>query len=266
MTEADFQILSDLHLESPPAYDIFLIEPKARYLVLVGDIGYVKDAGFFDFLREQLGVFKIVFLVLGNHEAYYSSWAETKSRMKRFEDDLACSEDELLGQFVLLDKTRFDISPTLSILGCTLFSQVAQEQVQSVNFGLNDFYHIRDWTIETHQAAHFAELEWLNNEIETISRSEPDRKVIVFTHFCPLTSKNVVDPKHEDSKTSSGFMTDLSNERCWKGSAVRLWAFGHTHFNCDFRDSEGEKRVLSNQRGYYFAQAAGFDSTKIVEI
>lgn len=267
MAETRFQILSDLHLESPSAYDIFHIEPKAPYLVLAGDIGYVKDDGFFNFLRRQLGLFRLVFLVLGNHEPYHSTWPEAKSRIKRFEADLATSKDsETRGQFVFLDKTRYDISPTVSVLGCTLFSKVAQEQEESVSFGLNDFYHIGDWSVEAHREAHRADLDWLNHEIDSISRFEPERKVAVFTHYCPLIVKKVVDPKHEDSKISSGFMTDLSNECCWKRDVVSLWAFGHTHFNCDFQASGYGKRVVSNQRGYYFAQAADFDSTKVVEL
>lgn len=200
MAESRFQILSDLHLESPSAYDIFHIEPKAPYLVLGGDIGYVKDDGFFNFLRRQLGFFRLVFLVLGNHEPYHSTWPEAKSRIKRFEADLAsCKESEMRGQFVFLDQTRYDISPTISVLGCTLFSEVAQEQEERVSFGLNDFYHIGNWSVEAHREAHRADLHWLNYEIDSISRFEPERKVAVFIHYCPLTVKNVVDPKHEDS-------------------------------------------------------------------
>ncbi|KAJ5808884.1 hypothetical protein N7474_010153 [Penicillium riverlandense] len=251
MAETQFQIISDLHLESPDAYEIFLVNPKAPYLALIGDIGYVKDAGFFHFLRNQLKIFRIVFLVLGNHEPYHSSWAETKSRTKRFEAELdeSFKRGETLGQLVFLDQTRYDLSPTLTILGCTLFSQVAQTQKESVSFGLNDFYYIRDWSVEAHQEAHRADLEWLNREIDSISRLEPGRRVVVLTHYCPLISENVVDPKHGHSKISSGFMTDLSCEYCWKGEVVKLWAFGHTHFNCDFRDAETGKRVVSNQRG-----------------
>ncbi|KAK3372637.1 hypothetical protein B0H63DRAFT_527469 [Podospora didyma] len=49
-----FIILSDLHLESPKAYDIFDIEPKAPYLALLGDIGNVEahKADFLDFLTR----------------------------------------------------------------------------------------------------------------------------------------------------------------------------------------------------------------------
>lgn len=47
MAEMQLQIISDLHLESPAAYDILHIDPQASYLALISDIDYVKDNGFF---------------------------------------------------------------------------------------------------------------------------------------------------------------------------------------------------------------------------
>lgn len=276
MANTQIQILSDLHLETPTAYDIYTIEPRAPFLTLLGDIGYVKDGeGYFLFLRRQLQLFQIVFLVLGNHEPYHSSWTETKARVNRFKDEINHDDNDLgrttCGKLVLLDQTRYDISPTLTVLGCTLFSRIDPAQEERVSFGLNDFYHIRDWTTESHQEAHVADVAWLNNEVTSISTSEPDRKIIVLTHYCPSTQQSVVDPRHENSPISSGFMTDLSDEECWRCDNVRLWAFGHTHFNCDFQDTvtgkkNKKKRVVANQRGYYFAQSAGFDSEKVIDL
>ncbi|EER40659.1 hypothetical protein HCEG_06498 [Histoplasma capsulatum var. duboisii H88] len=40
----------------------------------------------------------------------------------------------------------------------------------------------------------------------------------------------VVNTVHANSNLSSGFMTDLSNETCWRNPNAKLWAFGHTHF------------------------------------
>ncbi|KAH8424323.1 uncharacterized protein LDX57_002074 [Aspergillus melleus] len=262
------QIISDLHLESPAAYDVFEINPKAPYLALLGDIGYAKDEGLYEFLRRQLKAFRIVFLVLGNHEAYNISWPETKSTISRFKKrmDHIRGRGEELGELVILDQTRYDISPATTILGCTLFSQVAQAQKESVSFGLNDFYLIDDWTIEAHQEAHAADVAWLNQQIDHISRTEPERKVVVFTHFCPSIDDKVADPRHANSKISSAFMSDLSAEPCWENRAVKLWAFGHTHFNCDFQDAKTGKAVTSNQRGYYFSQSEGFDCDKTFEV
>lgn len=84
MAETQFQYRSDLHLESPAAYDIFQIDSKTLYLALIHDIGYVKDEGSFNLLRNRLNAFRIIFLVLGNHAPYHGSWAEAKSRIKEF--------------------------------------------------------------------------------------------------------------------------------------------------------------------------------------
>ncbi|KAG2003854.1 hypothetical protein GB937_009347 [Aspergillus fischeri] len=81
------QIISDLHLEDPLAYDISSIIPKAPFLALLSDTGYVKDAGFFNFLYKQLAAFRIVLLILGNHEPYHGSWAETKSKVGSLGED-----------------------------------------------------------------------------------------------------------------------------------------------------------------------------------
>ena len=53
------QILSDIHLDAPKAYDIFEITPKAAYLAFLGDIGNVvsHQDGYLAFLCDQLRVF-----------------------------------------------------------------------------------------------------------------------------------------------------------------------------------------------------------------
>lgn len=260
------QIISDLHLESPIAYDIFQITPKTPYLCLLGDIGYVKAKGFFTFLRNQLEAFQIVFLVFGNHEPYHCSWTEAKKKLESFNNEIEVSTGQALGKLVILDQTRHDISSNVTILGCTLFSNISKEQTEMIGFGLDDFYHIADWTVDDHQKAHLSDLAWLNEQVASISTSEPDRKIIVLTHYCPTVNEKATDPRHATSRISSGFMSDLSSELCWQSTAVKVWAFGHTHFNCDYQDEQNRKRVISNQRGYYFGQAEGFDMEKVVAV
>ena len=261
------QILSDLHLEAPKSYDIFEIIPMAPCLALIGDIGCVKDPEYLSFLERQLSKFKIVFLLLGNHEPYYSSWATTRQKLRQFEKEISVKNlDGNLGLFVLMDQTRYDMSPNITVLGCTLFSNVLPSQTESVSFGLNDFYHIEDWTVEEHNQAYIADLRWLNAQVKSIAETEPDRKIIILTHHSPTTSPEAIDPAHSQSRISSGFSTDLSSELCWTSRNVKVWAFGHTHFNCDFIENSTEKRVLTNQRGYYFSQSAGFDENMCIEI
>jgi len=238
----------------------------APYLALLGDIGCVKHPEYFAFLEHQLSNFEIVFLLLGNQEAYDSDWTNVKQKIQNFSREISAKKaDKNLGSFVFLDQTRFDVSPKLTILGCTLFSKIPPANMKDVSFGLNDFYKIEDWTVEQHNEAHAADLAWLNTQVDSIAETEPERRIIILTHHSPSTTPQAVDPAHTNSKISSGFASDLSGEVCWTSGNVVAWAFGHTHFNCDFVELGSGKRVVTNQRGYYFQQAVGFDGGKIVE-
>lgn len=266
MSDVQIQVLSDLHLESPPAYDVFTIPPSAPHLALLGDIGNTRDSGLLEFLTIQLKAFTTVFLLLGNHEPYHSNWAQAKQKIIEFKTAISEQrrQDAAIGEFVFLDQTRYDLSPMVTILGCTLFSKILSEQTEHVSFGLNDFYHIEDWTTDQHNLAHVSDLRWLNQQVAAISATEPQRRIIILTHHSPCVDASAIDPAHSASRISSGFMTDLCREVCCASEKVKVWACGHTHFNFDFK--QGEKRVLANQRGYYFKQAEGFDVKKIIQI
>lgn len=269
MPSVQLQILSDLHLETPatrPTYFEFEFEPQCPYLALLGDIGLVSHDSLFGFLEKQLERFRTVLYVLGNHEPYDSTFASAKQELGDFANRIRQQHGE--GRFVLLDQTRFDITPEVTILGCTLFSAIAPEQIQSVQFFVTDFERIADWTPDDHIKAHQAGLAWLNDQVRHIEQTEPHRTIAILTHHSPTISEQANNPRHlEDaSETRSAFMTDLSNEPCWTSPTVKLWAFGHTHFNCDFVDRETGKRVLANQRGYARSTAEGFDAEKVVEL
>lgn len=265
-----FQILSDLHLESPAAYDVFDIPPLAPYLALLGDIGIVKDDGLFSFLEIQLYRFENVYFLLGNHEPYNSTWEQAKEKIHSFAASIGSrrlSQESGLGQFIFLDQTRHDLSSDVTILGCTLFSKVSENQREGVSFGLNDFYHIEDWTVDAHTAAHEDDLNWLNHQVTQISTAEPQRKIIIFTHYSPVDKDpRAVNPLHANSPISSGFATDLSLQDCWKSPSVKLWAYGHTHYNICYKDDAHDKLIVSNQRGYYFSQADRFDIEYVLYI
>lgn len=254
------QILSDLHLEAPKGYDIFEVVPSAPYLALLGDIGCVKDPRYFDFITKQLSQFKVVFLLLGNHEPYGSSWTFARGKLRDFEKKTREENVAGLGSFVFLDQTRFDLSDEITVLGCTLYSNIIPSQTESVGFGLNDFYYIEDWTTAKHNLAHESDLEWLNTQVKSLSES--DRQIIILTHHSPTVSSLSFDPAHTGSQLSSGFSSDLSDEACWLSRNVWIWAFGHSHYNCDYLDNG--KRVVTNQRGYSFRQAKGYDGGKTV--
>ncbi len=264
MAPIQIQIMSDLHLEAPEAYDVFEVQAKAPILALLGDIGEARHRGWSQFLRRQTEHFQVVLLVLGNHEPYGSDWTQAREQTRQINEPEDGSAAR--GTLVLLDRTRFDLSDDLTVLGCTLHSRIDPQHEEQVSFGLNDFFHVGDWTVAHHQQAHERDRAWLNAEVEALARDALHRRIVILTHHAPCIREQTTDPRHATSPIASGFATDLTAEPCWTRSNVRLWAFGHTHFNCDFVDRETTKRVYSNQRGCYFAQAAGFQMEKVVEI
>lgn len=268
----ELQILSDLHLESPKAYDFYEIKPSAPNLALLGDIGCVCDPDYLTFLTTQLANFRIVFHLLGNHEPLGSTWDAAIKTLRSFQEqnrqERARSPGPGVGEYVLLDRDEFHLpSHNLTVLGCTLFSDVPARSTADVSFGLNDFFRIGGWTVEQHVRAHRRDVAWLNGRVAAIAREQPGRRVVVLTHHSPTVDARTVNPRFAGSKISSGFATDLSGEGCWESGNGVLWAFGHTHYNFGrFRDERTGKVVYSNQRGYYFAQAAGFVEDDVVNL
>jgi Calcineurin-like phosphoesterase len=263
------QVISDLHLESPKAYDIFPIIPRAPHLALLGDIGNITPhkADFLAFLTHQLMQFRTVLFVPGNHEAYSSEWPVALAILRVFEEEVR--SHSALGEFVLLDRAVFRLPDTdVAILGCSLFSSIPPESETAVSMGLNDFFQTEHWDVSAHNAAHRRDVAWLNAQVADLEQS--NIKIIILTHWSPSVDTRSTDPKHGASPISSAFSTDLSDQPCFKSDNVKLWAFGHTHYNCDFRAERGKSagplRLLANQRGYYFAQAAGFDGKKTVKV
>ncbi|CAG8247118.1 unnamed protein product [Penicillium salamii] len=281
------QIMSDLRLESPrpqsprprgaPMYDVFKIPPKAPYLVLLGNIGAIKDAGFFSFIEAQLSQFAIVLFVLGNREPYLATWSETKQKLHRFAASVnersaasGQSGQPKTGSFVFLDQNRYDISSDVTVLGCTLFTHVSKSNRSWATFGSpQDFYDIYDWIVEKHCAAQRSDLAWLNSQVSRISAEEPHRKIVVFTHHSPITQDaRGVYLRLAHSSVLERFATDLSAQECWTNPSVRLWAFGHTHYNVNYVEDSG-KMVLSNQRSWLLCEingTKGFDGDLVVDI
>jgi nitrous oxide reductase accessory protein NosL len=154
----------------------------------------------------------------------------------------------------------------VTVLGCTLFSHISDEQRSTVSLFVSDFSNIADWSVDKHNAAHLADLAWLNAEVDAIARQEPQRSAVVLTHYSPTATPEANDPEHaQDPRgVQSAFVTDLQEEPCWMSPVVKVWAFGHTHYNFEFVDRKTGKLVVANQRGYGREDIFNFDAGKTV--
>lgn len=267
--------MSDLHLETPkarPSYEDFEIQPECQCLALLGDIGHASDPRLFDFFNRQLQQFQALLYLLGNHEPYGMTFPRAKETIRAFEADVEqrrrSSNNPTTGKFVFLDRSRYDLSESLTVFGCTLFSSINPQQRESAARFVSDFSNIDDWTVESHNAAHQTDLQWLNSQISECTQNEPDRSIVVLTHHSPTALDEADDPNHvkDGAQIRSAFTTDLSSQPCWTTPQVKLWAFGHTHFNCDLFDPQTQKRVVANQKGYRKSESLNFSGSQVVEV
>ncbi|KFY90816.1 hypothetical protein V498_05814 [Pseudogymnoascus sp. VKM F-4517 (FW-2822)] len=245
--KADFQVMSDLHLEVSNEYSTFLIPNAAPFLILAGDIGRLADyESFLVFIRAQCRQFTRVFLVLGNHEFYGLSRSEGIRRAESLE-----REPDLFGILTVLNRTRVTLEDySVTILGCTLNSLITPEAEEIVKGRVKDFQRIKNWSVASHNKEHSLDVAWLENQIKHIRANEntSGHKILVVTHHAPSVQESS-SPLHIGNPWGSAFATDLlGNGGKPALSDVQWWIFGHTHFCTEF--SKANVRVISNQRGY----------------
>ncbi|GFN11306.1 hypothetical protein AtubIFM55763_008236 [Aspergillus tubingensis] len=268
-SSVSFQILSDLHLEVNQHYSSYEIPACAEHLILAGDIGRLTDyEDYRNFLQKLTDRFKLVFLVLGNHEFYNETFETGIERAKRLEQDPAFN-----GRLIVLHQKRYDVpGSNVSILGCTLWSKVPQELADIVQSKVKDFQRIADWSVEDHNARHDSDYAWLMKEIHSIQQENKaagkrsrQRSILVVTHHAP-SLEGTSSPKHAQSPWSVAFGTDILSG---SSDEVKVWVFGHTHYTTDFM--EQGVRVVSNQRGYVLPWSdpkaqSGFDVRKVIQL
>jgi len=265
------QILSDLHLEVCNQYTSFTFPVTAPFLVLAGDIGCLVDYDrYLAFLTALVPNYERIFLVLGNHEFYGLSYTDGLEKAQALVRE-SCLDDKV----VLLHRMRWD-DPSgsgLTVLGCTLWSNIPKKAYDVVMKGVNDFYKIIDWTPAWHSRMHKEEAAWLCKQVAQIraegvdnrtrsndddnddsSSSSPARVILIATHHAPVV-KGSSAPEYEGNPSTCAFSTNLldaknSRKKKWKG--VSTWLFGHTHWSTSMVLQESGIRLVANQRGYVF--------------
>ncbi|KAF2834625.1 hypothetical protein M501DRAFT_1020605 [Patellaria atrata CBS 101060] len=217
-------------------------------MCLLGDIGLAKDEGLFIFLEKLLaGTPNLkIFYVMGNHEPYQISIQDTQSGFSAFEKSMTHQYDH---RFILLDRKRFDSNETITVLGCTLWTSIMPSEILTVSSRLTDWNEIRGikgWSVDDHLNAHKEDLTWLNQEVQKTNQTEPDRQIAILTYHSLATDPTANNSAHTGNDVKLGFVTDLSSQSCWTNPQVKLWAFGHNHYSCSYRDEANGKLVVSN--------------------
>lgn len=261
--------MSDLHFEQDRTfnqYRRFDIPPRAKYLILAGDIGSISlhPDEYRNFLIRQYSSFTRVFLVLGNNEFKRGrhTHAQIVATARTFPGHIG-----MQGRLTFLEHDRFDLydegGRVISILGCTLWSQVPAYMRTS------DWIHyegIHGNTMSAHNQRFELAIGWLRSEIQRIRQEEggTDRRILVVTHHAPRL-KGTSTPHLEGSAHSYFFASDIlvgdGIPGLGNGDA---WVFGHTHYTSEF--VAAGVNVRSNQRGRSGDPDRSFDVNKTFEI
>ncbi|PYH31744.1 uncharacterized protein BO87DRAFT_408703 [Aspergillus neoniger CBS 115656] len=221
-------------------YSSYEIPACAEHLILAGDIGRLTDyEDYRNFLQKFTDRFKLVFLVLGNHEFYIETFETSIERAKRLEQDPALS-----GRLIVLHQKRYDVPGS---------NVIPQELADIVQSKVKDFQRIADWSVDDHNARHDSDY------------SCRQRSILVVTHHAP-SLQGTSSPRHAQSPWSVAFGTDILSGI---PDGVKVWVFGHTHYTTDFM--EKGVRVVSNQRGYMLPWSdskkdSGFDVRKVIQL
>ncbi|RMZ16212.1 hypothetical protein D0862_01353 [Hortaea werneckii] len=188
------QFLSDTHLDHL-LYQHVPIQPAAPILLVIGDIGRFDDYDQYrDFLIHHSARFEKLLPVAGNHEFYSSSRTQGLEAAERL-----IREPKMNGKLVFLNRGRFDMPDTdITVLGCTLHSHIASLDYNKLT---HDFARIKEWRVADHNREHEKDLPWLENSIAVCSKEQPQRKIVVATHYAPAFERTT-HPANENNAIS----------------------------------------------------------------
>lgn len=233
-----FQFCSDLHLEfsaNKKWLTAHPLVPNATHLILAGDIMPFREIDlhrdFIDYLSDH---FEFTYWLPGNHEFYHSDLARWESTIHEF----------IRPNVLLLNNRAVYVGGTKLIFS-TLWSKISAAAARVIEFGLNDFHHIRSnglfFSVHEFNKLHITSLQYIEDELN----HEDLCKRIVITHHVPTFQH--YPRAFEGDVLSQAFASELSPKI--EQSNISAWIYGHHHHNhADF--CIGQTRMMTNQLGY----------------
>ena len=267
-----FRVLSDLHLDVNKDYDFFIPKnQQGMFTVLAGDTSgdpLVTRQWIEGNLKE--GVF-----VSGNHLVYNhreKGVDELRAELawEHGKDDPMTYLDALLGEpcvvkekegilfvgsalytnFLLPykwdyeDEERQDGPPSEKGNELTKVRNGQRSEMR-----MNDYHWGRvadDGGLR--QMRYTDYLKWFDKSFAAIKKvveDNPDKEIVVVTHFCP--SPKCIDEGYLDSDVNSSYVSNLE-EFITSHPNIKCWCCGHVHHQDSFK--VGDCLVVMNPRGY----------------
>ena len=291
----NFQYLSDLHLEFPEnkTWVKKNIKPKADYLLIAGDTGYLtdkRDNNIYeeycdDFLKFCSDNWKQTILIPGNHE-YYGGFPLYRKDSPNL-GAATVSNIQIHDNVTLINRSDIDIDAkdyVIRITGATLWSQIKPEEFINVWTGMNDY----NWcnfvegerlnpgnTIFEHFKAYskirsikyqkyastYNDMEAVEDGISKRHITKKPIKHIIMTHHGCLP--DCIADCYRSSRVNSAYTSDLS--KLIDEVKPIAWIYGHTHQTKSF-EYNGVK-ILGNSLGYVrYDDISHFNKEAVLEV
>ena len=266
---------SDLHLEFGPCK----LVGTGDILVLAGDTVIVDDIkrfpfnnttnpiecrkfgnsqGYREFLEEVSERFKLVVLILGNHEHYNGRLNESYQILKSNIESNFTNIKVLENEAMELDHSTVLLAATL----WTNFNNLDQECIFASEYWMNDYRKIsykqgtryRNLAAKDTISEHYNTIRFFEAKLN----KHKTKKVIVATHHAPSMQSTLT------KELPGAYGSDLE-EFIVENPQIHYWIHGHVHSLLDYQ--VGNCRVLCNPRGYYGHEHYDIDHTlKVIEV
>lgn len=205
-------------------------------MALLGDIGWIHEESYWDFVRQCATTYDYVLLLLGNHEYYEQCIQEVPTQFRQ-ELYRRCISNVV---FLENETAEFD---NVVFWGSTLWTRPTWEAFES----MNDRFYIKDkstpsqqLSISTIHSVHHRAVQSLRQELTT---PIPNKPYVLLSHHGPLMECN--GSAYSKSYRTSGYVNQLDE---FLVPPVIAWFYGHTHQNMSFI----KKNILiaTNALGY----------------
>ena len=250
------RIISDLHVDLPAKNgQTFGFEDKLNEtdLVLVaGDISGSK-LGTVKYLDNLNTKSKVIF-VRGNHEGYSQpNFPPHIDTVDSIIADLRLKYAKE-GNITFLEHDCIEVQDFI-VVGCTLYTNFKLLNRQDISayyarLNINDFIYVLKYINGLPTAVtpddYIAWFKKSKSYIKSVCEKNPDKKIIVLTHFLP-TPQGIAEKYRNDALNP--YFTSNLEDFIKQHKNIKLWACGHTHipFECKI----GECKVVCEPYGYY---------------
>lgn len=235
----------------PGLYDAF---------ILPGDIAEVRNKDIYEsFIQEFAYTKKPVFIVVGNHEFYNSSYPDAIFKLKSYFKE---SRNIHILENEFVDIQQYQVR----IWGATLWTDFNRANPvvmrEALRF-MSDYRLSKGLTPELVLKEHYKSLKSLK---EAYLTKPGNYKFVAITHHAP--SMKSCDIYHSISNTwydisDYFFSTNLTGYLTKNKIFPDIWAHGHVHAACNYNMLDGKTKVICNPHGYPLEDNTGFHAEVI---